>query len=132
MARNCSTRGKTPSKPANALHHLNPCHRPSLQTYSPLKGKRTMSAVPSFFTRPQPPCPTVRRAKAKARAKAVLTERERSAVVAYARASHAERKQMLRDQADLAEKAKLIAERKRRKVYMRHYRAMKAMGTVIL
>jgi predicted site-specific integrase-resolvase len=91
-----------------------------------------MSAVPSFFLRPQPPSPAVRRAKAKTRAKAVLTERERSAVVAYARASPAERKQMLRDEVEKAEKAKLMAERMRRKVYMRHYRAMKAMGTVIL
>jgi hypothetical protein len=91
-----------------------------------------MSAVPSFFLRPPPPSPAVRKAKAKARAKAVLIERERSAVVAYCRAAASERKQMLRNEVDKAEKAKLIAERKRRKVYMRHYRAMKAMGAVIL
>jgi hypothetical protein len=74
-----------------------------------------------------------RKAKAKAEARAGLTKQDRTAISAYLKADPAERKAILR--ADGINSGRIIdldAFRRRRRDYMRQYRALRSLGTVIL
>jgi hypothetical protein len=88
-----------------------------------------MSAVTAFFLVK----PTAAERKARATAKAGITKAERAAVKAYLKADPVERKAILR--ADGINSGKIIdmnAFRRRRRDYMRTYRAMKRMATILL
>jgi hypothetical protein len=88
------------------------------------------SAIAFFNVKPTP---AERKAKAKAKPRRKgLSERERSACIAYFRASATERKAMLRDQVSDEDQARLVAFKLGRRNYMRTYRAMKRMATTLL
>jgi hypothetical protein len=92
-----------------------------------------MSAVTAFFIqKPPPPSPAERRAKARATAKARVTKRERAAILAYQRANKATRKTMLRNQVDVEQQVRLDALRASRRDYMRQWRMLRSLGTVLL
>jgi hypothetical protein len=89
-----------------------------------------MSAVTAFFI--PKPTPAERKATAKAKAKANLTKAEEAAIRGYLHADATDRKAILLDQATKTQTARLVARRKWRKAYQRHYRAMAAMATVFI
>jgi hypothetical protein len=111
-------------------------HQPARSTFTipHLREHDTMSAVTAFFI--PKPTPTERKtaAKAKARetAKANLTKREKAAILAYQRADNATRKTMLRNQVDMAEQVRQDALRGQRRDYMRTWRMLRRIGTVLL
>jgi hypothetical protein len=91
------------------------------------------SAVSFFIPEPTPAERKAKaRGKAKAAAKVRLTKAEEAAIRGYQHADAPTRKAMLLDQAEKDRKARIIARRKWRKGYMRRYRAMAAMATVII
>jgi hypothetical protein len=93
-----------------------------------------MSAVTAFFI--QKPTAADRKASAKAKAraaaKASITKRERAAILAYQRANKATRKTMLRNQVDMAQQVRLDALRASRRDYMRTWRMLRSLGTVLI
>jgi hypothetical protein len=88
------------------------------------------SSAISFFN--VKPSSAERKARARAAAKATITKREKAAILAYQRANPAERKRLLRDQVDLAQQVRLDALRAQRRDYMRTWRMLRRLGTVLL
>jgi hypothetical protein len=64
--------------------------------------------------------------------RAGLNKHDQAAIRAYQRASAAERKVLLHNQVSAEEQSKLDARRAWRRNYMRQYRAMRLMGTILL
>jgi hypothetical protein len=87
------------------------------------------SSAISFFN--VKPSSAERKARARAAAKATITKREKAAILAYQRANPA-RKRLLRDQVDLAQQVRLDALRAQRRDYMRTWRMLRRLGTVLL
>jgi hypothetical protein len=86
----------------------------------------------SFFNAKPELTPAERKARAKAAAKVRLTKAEEAAIRGYLHADATAPKAMLLQQADNERKARIVARRKWRKAYQRHYRAMAAMATVFI